>query len=356
MMVRYVRISTIRLGAIFCVLLVLLVILRDDLMAAHIDETIQFVSSDAATYFILYESYLEIDLEDSLDLLLIGSPVLFMKLVAGNLFLILAFNLTLMALALRAAFDCFSTLQGRMAFMAGALLFPYFVFGFLSLNKEVYAMCSAVFFASYMVRGKLVHLLAALLLAACTRYYMIIVLLVLIVLLPREGRPRYRLILALLVAISIAAPHLVSIVPGYSGEGLLENSGVAGKVFSNIVNSYGYALVYPIKYLAQIPMRAYGFLIGSERAGDAMEGVVSIVSFVIMLMGVRAVSQRRPVSLLVTRFVVAAFVAPIPIMWSEIMHWRYYSFVYFFFLFAVVLNFENKHQSLPTRSIAKPHA
>ena len=36
--------------------------------------------------------------------------------------------------------------------------------------------------------------------------------------------------------------------------------------------------------------------------------------------------------------IVAAFVAPAPIMWAEIMHWRYYSFVYVFFLYALVLH------------------
>ena len=36
--------------------------------------------------------------------------------------------------------------------------------------------------------------------------------------------------------------------------------------------------------------------------------------------------------------VIAGLVAPVPIMWSEIMHWRYYSFVYFFFVFAIVLH------------------
>ena len=52
--------------------------------------------------------------------------------------------------------------------------------------------------------------------------------------------------------------------------------------------------------------------------------------------------NRRLLSPMVSRLIVAGFVAPVPIMWSEIMHWRYYSFVYFFFLYAVVLNMEER--------------
>ena len=354
---RRIRLSSVALGAAFLLLLTLLLILRSELWAAHQDETIHYLASDAATYFSLYEGlYAEADLAENPALFVIGSPILFMKLSNGNLFLIQICNLALMAISMKVAFGCLPTFRGRMAFMAGAFAFPYFLFGFLSLNKEVYAMCSAIFFASYMVRGKWAHLLAALLLAACARYYMLIALLSLLVLVPRDGRPRYRLIVALLVCISIAAPLLKSVIPGYSAEELLEDSGAVGLLFSKIVDSFGYALIYPIKYLALIPMRAYGLLIGSGRTTDVMEGVVSITSLALLLLALRIVRERKPTSPVVSRLIVAAFVAPIPIMWSEIMHWRYYSFVYFFLLFAVVLHFVEGRRSPPLQRHAVSHA
>jgi hypothetical protein len=65
--------------------------------------------------------------------------------------------------------------------------------------------------------------------------------------------------------------------------------------------------------------------------------------------------RHRPRSALAGRLVVAGLVAPIPIMWSEIMHWRYYSFVYFFFLYAIVLD-RRERRSSGARHAVSQHA
>ena len=353
MIVHRIRLSGVVLWTAMLAMLLLLVLLRGDLAAAHEDESIHFVASDAATYFTLYQDfYADLDLKENPALFLIGSPILFMKLAAGDLFLIQACNLLLMAVTLTVAFKCFATLRGRVVFLIGSLAFPYFLFGFLSLNKEIYAMCSAIFFASYMVRGRLTHLLAALLLAACARYYMLFAMLSLLALIPRSGGPRYRWIFALLLFISLVAPIAKSLVPEYSSEDVLEVSGVTGLIFAKIIDFYGYVLVYPIKYLTLIPLRAYSFLLASGRAGDGMEAIVSIASLVVVVLAFRILRSRRPASTLVSKLILAAFVAPITMMWSDIMHWRYYSFVYFFYLFAVVLHFVERHRALPLQRAA----
>ncbi|MGH7490183.1 MAG: hypothetical protein ACREMY_31940, partial [bacterium] len=92
------------------------------------------------------------------------------------------------------------------------------------------------------------------------------------------------------------------------------------------------------------------------RTTDPMEAIVSLDSLTMLLFALRIMRQRHPPSALVSRLIVAAFVAPIPIMWSEIMHWRYYSFVYFFFLFAVVQHFTERPRPLRKRRIAIAHA
>lgn len=353
----HMRMSTLGLGVVFCLLLVLLVQLRDELLAAHIDETINYVASDASTYFSLYEDlYAQVSLDEAPALLLIGSPILFMKLADGNLFMIQACNLILMGLTLWIAFKCFATRRGRITFMAGALAFPYFLLGFLSLNKEVYAMCSAIFFAGYIVRGRLMHLVVALLLAACARYYMLVAMLSLLVLIPRNGRPRYGWIVALLIFTSLAAPMAKLLVPGYSSEDVLDVTGVSGMIFAKIIDSYGYALVYPIKYLALIPLRLYSFLLGADRAGNGMEAVVSIASLVVVVFAIRILLTKSSASPLVRRLLLAGFVAPITIMWSDIMHWRYYSFTYFFFFFGVILHFVERRRLAPARHVAPSHA
>lgn len=318
-----------------------LLVLKGDLQVAHEDESIHYVASDAGIYYTLYELlYADTPIADSPTLFLVGSPILLIKLASGNLLLVQAFNLLVMALTLLTALRCLPTARQRLAFLGAALAFPYFLFGFLSLNKEIYAMCAAIFYACYMIRGRLSHLAFALLLAAFARYYLLLALLVLPIFVPRNGPTRWRLALALLVAISVAAPIAKELVPGYSSEDVTEVAGVTGRLFAQATDSFGYMLVYPIKYVVLIPTKAYGLLIGSDRAGDAMEAVVSLVSLIAFVAACRILLRkgRQRAQPIVRRLVFAGLVAPMPIMWSEIMHWRYYSFVYFFFVFAVVLD------------------
>ena len=340
-----VRPTTLGLGFLFLAMLSLLLLARADLLAAHLDGTIEYLSSDAATYFSLYENlYEQLDLSESPALFLIGSPILFMKLSDGNLLPIQALNLALMVVTLKVAFDCLPGQRSRLQLLACALIFPYFLLGFLSLNKEVYAMCSAILYATYMASGRRSHLLAALVLAACARYYMLAALVTLLVLVPRDRSPRYGLIVALLLAISVAAPLVKRLVPEYSSENLLEDSGAAGVFFSSVIDSFGYVVAYPLKYLVLVPMRAYSLLLGSGRTTDPMEAVVSIASLAALLLAVGILARRKSRDTVAGRLVIAGLVAPIPIMWSEIMHWRYYSFVYFFFVFAIVLAAEDRRR------------
>jgi hypothetical protein len=135
------RWSSFVLAAIFALLGVLLLLLQDVLLAAHVDESILAFASDASVYYAAYERYFsEIDILRSPELALVGSPILFLRLADGNLLWVQGFNLAVMFLALATATRCLQTFQGRLAFVGLSLLFPYFAFGFLGLNKEVYAM------------------------------------------------------------------------------------------------------------------------------------------------------------------------------------------------------------------------
>lgn len=337
------RVSSLLTFGVFALLLAVLLLNREALVEAHIDESILKVASDASIYFEVYQSfYVDADLMESPALFLIGSPMLFMKLSGGNLFLIELCNLVLMLASLRIAMAAVPTYRSRMTFMVWALAFPYFLFGFLGLNKEIYAMSSAILYGSYMLKGHRSHLLLALALAACARYYMLIALLVLIFTVPRAAPPRYRMLAFLLLAVSFAAPVSKRFIPEYSTEGLLEASGTVGILFSTVIDKFGYAIAYPFKYLVLMPARAYSFVVGTSE--DAMGGVVSVCSTVMFIWAVSILRGRKRPSPEVQRLIIAGLVAPIPIMWSEIMHWRYYSFVYFFFLYAVVLHREQLRQ------------
>lgn len=352
-----IRISNLWLVVVFFLFLGVLLIFQDALLEAHLIGTIENVASDAVTYFSAYEVlYSEVDLSEAPELLLASSPILFMNLVNGNLLLIQLWQLALMFISLKVGADCFRTMRGRIAFIVGALIFPYFLFGFLSLNKEIYAMCATIFFASYFLRGKRWHLMVALFLAMISRYYMLISLLALLLLVPRVAKPHYRLIGLMLILISIAAPFTKSFVPGYSSEGLLDAPSNIGLISSKIIDSFGYAIFYPIKYVILIPMRAYSFLIDPSRTTNAMEGFVSLTSLAVLLLASYILLLRKPVRPFVRRLILLGFVAPMPIMWSEIMHWRYYSYVYFFFIFSVILHFVDRRRDPVKQHINVPHA
>ncbi|MGV8934790.1 MAG: hypothetical protein ACOH1I_09210 [Gallionellaceae bacterium] len=126
----------------------MLVALLASLLAAHGSETIQYFSSDAANFSSCLQTSTPISNSLKPALFLIGSPIFLMKLADGDLFLIQLFNLLLMGLALKAALECLPYARAGSHFLLGVLVFPYFVFGFLSLNKEVYAMCSAILFGA----------------------------------------------------------------------------------------------------------------------------------------------------------------------------------------------------------------
>jgi len=341
-----IRISTIVLLCVFLSLFALLLALSDALETAHRDWTIQYFSSDGAVYFAAYEDiFANSEIFENSRILLTGTPIVLMKLAGGNLLLILATNLFLMLTTLKVALDCFDTRGTRLTFLIGALLFPYFLFGFLSLNKEIYAMCSAIFFASYWLRGKRSHLLAALLIAFAARYYMLLALVFLLFVFPSGAKPRYWLAVSTLLFISVVAPFLKTRIPGYSSEGLLQGAGVTQIVFSTAIDSYGYALVYPIKYITLAPTRIYSVIIGLGRPADPMEAVVSLLTTGLLCVAAYVIVFKRSISALPKRLALMALISPIPIMWTEIGHWRYFSYVYFFLLFSAVL-FLSERQDL----------
>lgn len=346
-----IRFSGMLIWGGFLFLLGLLYAIKDSLLEAHSDGVIEYFASDAMTYFTSYEAlYSDMSVAESPDLFIVGSPILFMKLVGGNLLLIQLGQLALMFVSIKVGVDCFKTECGRVAFIIGTMTFPYFLFGFLSLNKEIYAMCATIFFVSYYLRGSLWHLLMALLLAMICRYYMLISLVALLILVPPAGKPRYWLILAMLIFISVAAPFSKAFIPGYSSEGLLDAPSNIGGISSMIIDSFGYAFFYPIKYLILIPLRAYSFFVDSDRVANVMEGFVSIASLFTLLLAAYVFILKKSYHPAVNKLVILGLVAPMPIMWSEIMHWRYYSYVYFFFLFSLILHFVDRPRKLVSTS------
>jgi hypothetical protein len=332
-----IRISNVVLVAVFGLLLAVLWAASDTLLAAHTNGLIYYFSSDGGEYYRLYDMlYANAELAESPTLFMVGSPILLLKLAAGNLWIVQLGNLVLMVATMWVALGTLPDLRSRMQFLAGALVFPYFVFGFLGLNKEVYGMCATILLCVYYARGHTRHLVCALFLAGLARYYMLLSIVFLIVMVPRAKEPRYRGILAVALVISALGPVVKSLVPDYSQEDVLDVSGITGIVFAALIDHGAYFIAYPIKYLFLIPQRIYSWFIDSTRENNAMEAVVSLATMVVLLRcGLMSFSQQMRQSPSF-KLVIAGAVAPLPMMWSDIMHWRYFSFVYFFYLFAIV--------------------
>jgi hypothetical protein len=174
---------------------------------------------------------------------------------------------------------------------------------------------------------------------------------------PRRGRPRWFLVAGVLTGVSLAAPIIKGFVPEYSSENLLEDSGSISVLMNTIVEKYGYALLYPFKYVVLPTLRPFGYVIGSHQ--DLIGAIVSLWSLIIFSIAGWMWVSGKAMTPIVQRLIIAGFVAPIPMMWSEITHWRYYSFVYFFFLYALVLHGESRlreKQDVPARASRRPVA
>lgn len=338
----FLRWSGIALFFLYIGGLSLLFLVGDGLIHAHLTGYINFFSSDGSIFYHHYLSLSDENLLSNYWIFLRGAPVLLMRALDGNLLFVLLLQLTLIILTLKISVGYFNTGSGRILFIFLSLFFPYLSFGFLSLNKEIFVMCSAIFFASYLSRGLKFHLAMALILAAAGRVYMLAALIILLFMIPRNSEIKYWRILFTLFVFTTLAPFSSSLVPGFQSLNLLENNtGRMAPLLATAVNNFGYFLIYPIKYVLIIPSRAYGyFIVGGSN--DFTGALVSIVSLTMLLIATWLWLKRGKLSTTVKSLILAGYVAPVPILWIELVHWRYYSFVYFFFLFALIIHLEER--------------
>jgi hypothetical protein len=85
-------------------------------------------------------------------------------------------------------------------------------------------------------------------------------------------------------------------------------------------------------------------MIGLGRPADLMEAGVSLLTIGLLPVAAYIIVFKRSASASAKTLALMAFMAPIPIMWTEIGHWRYFSYVYFFLLFAAVLYFADRQE------------
>lgn len=329
-------------------LIVAIIFLTSDIVkAGHADGRILEFLSDATVYNKHYvERFANADVLENWTTFLRASPILMMMLFDGSIFLVQLFNASVMMICLMVSQRCFKSEPAKFFYLLSCMIFPYFSFGFLGLNKEVYAMCSAMVFSAFIVSGAKRFLIFSLLLALMARYYMVAPLIMLVLIFPRHRSPRYYLAGLSLVFVSIVGPLAKTMVPEYSHMNLLEGAGQTAVLVSTVIDNFGYAAIYPIKYVILILVRPFGFFFAGN--GDAVGAAVSILSCIAGALAIYVFAKAKRNHREIGLFVLAGLLAPIPLMWSEIMHWRYYSFVYFFFIFAICIYMDSVRTGAPT--------
>lgn len=327
------------IALIFGVILAIALVTADSVRAAHEDGRILEFLSDATVYYKHYqERYTGLDALSNWTVFLRASPVLLMILFHGNLLWVQLLNASIMMFSLLVSQRCFERVETKIFYILACLIFPYFSFGFLGLNKEVYALSSAMLFAAYLKSGSLRIFLLSLLLALMARYYMVAPLIMLALTFPKGRAPRFYIPGLALVLISLIGPVAKSFVPQYSYLNLIDGSGKTAYILSFVIDNFGYTFIYPIKYIVLLLVRPFGFLFAGN--GDAVGAVVSLLSAAALAVSLSLTLRPLKAPQYVGIFVLAGMLAPIPMMWSEIMHWRYYSFVYIFFLFSICLSMD----------------
>lgn len=317
------------------------------LTAAHENHDIAYFAADAPVYYEIYTQFGDENISENLWLLLNGFPVIELLLSNGSIFTTSIFNLIVVFVAITAWLGSFNRKEFTFNPVLVILIFPYLSLGFFSLNKEVFVMSSILLFIRYWLRGGYGYLFMAFVVAWMGRYHMAIVIIFLFAVFPRDRSPRIRLAITSLFFISIAAPFLKSFIPGYSSEGLIDQSvGVIMKIFIDMVDSYLYFIIYPFKFIALAMFRFYGvFVAANEDAANSlvMEAYISLLSVAIATYSFWLyMFRRRSLCYTSKALFLMGFLSPIPILWSDIGQWRYYSFTYFLFSAGLIVHFESK--------------
>lgn len=306
----------------------------------HVNGLIYWISSDAPVYYNRAEIY---SIEDFLE-----NPHYFLNLmpifiynIVGGLFNYLIF------VSILGFFVFFYSLEFidkrfRVIYLIVLIIFPYTSLTYFSINKEIFAFLSAILLACYYNKQVVYILFFSLVLAFFARSYLFLTYVLMLFIFPVNGarKPRWKFLLSVFLGISII-PFVISSFVGFGEDGLVQSdAGRSAIYFSSLISNGWYIAVYFAKYLILMLSKGYqGFNVGfdfSARLQDAHEFVVSLLS---SLFFVAAIGRHLLVKYSFkdnkndSRFLYLALFSPVLLLFSDIFHWRYSSFVFVFLLF-----------------------
>ena len=337
-----------RLWAIICVTLsfslsLSLVMLTDTIQTIHLNGQAYWFASDPGEYMRLYEvySYAGGFTDHALKLSIVGAPILMLLISGGIVSPILILANTVFFFSLYSCLKYIS--NGKGVFFLLMVVNPVILFGFFAINKEIFLISSILLLLAYYRSLSTKYLLLCVALIVFSRAYMLVVILFLLLVFPPGDKVvRWKLLVVAVVFASLIAPFILGSGKLGTGGDLLKDSGIGARFFSTAISNYLYGLVYFPKYLFLMLMRAWSAYVSGfvgEYKSNLRDLLTSLYSFGIFIYTIINVHYYRSLNF---KYLMMAIWAPLPLMFSDIAHWRYYIFVIPFFLIYNSVKFERR--------------
>ena len=307
---------------------------HDWIQNIHVDGRSYWFSSDGGQYLKLYEQYNKLGgAEDNFfTLAFIGVPVLMLLIANGSIASVLVFACLTYFFSMYTCLKYMPRKRGLFIFLV--TLNPFIFLGFFSINKEIFLISSALLFLAYYNSLNVKYLFLCFVVMMFARSYMFVVYLFVVFVFPPKSTVNWKLLFFGVLIMNFAAPLFLnaSLIGGTSGD-LLNEAGSVAVIMSELIRKYLYFLVYFPKYLLLILIRIWSaYLQGIE--GDYKSNfrdlLVSLYSIVVVFYSVFSIHRYKSRNF---KFLLIAILSPLPLMFSDIFHWRYYIYVLPFFIY-----------------------
>ncbi|MEZ9231522.1 hypothetical protein AB4259_10630 [Vibrio amylolyticus] len=333
-----VKHNEITLFMLYVMVSFVVVLLDGNIQNWHQGDFSYWFSSDGSEYYRIYTKFSsqELSVYETLRLATVGMPVALLLLFDGSVASVVLLSNTIFFLSL---FIYGRALKLRTSSTFLVIIFmPAILFGFVAINKEVFLISGTLLFLSYYVTGSKKLLILSIFIMLMSRSYMLVFFVYVIAVFPRKlVFISYKRLLMSIISISLICPFVLSSGQFGTAENLLEGSGSLAQFFGDGIRSGFYFILYLPKFFFLILMRVWsaymeGFF-GLYQA-NLRDFLLSIYSIWLMIWAVISIHRYNSYEF---RYLVMGLFSPFPLMFSDIVHWRYYIFVLPFFITYIVV-------------------
>ncbi|MDC5703097.1 hypothetical protein OPW41_00765 [Vibrio europaeus] len=337
-MIVRVKSNEISLFIFYLVALLAVFLLEGRIQTWHQNDFSYWFSSDGSEYYRLYEKFSnsELSLLELLRLITVGMPIALLMLFDGNVAPVIVFANTIFFISL-AIYGRKLNLKTSSTFLI-IIMMPTLFFGFIAINKEIFLISGTLLFLSYYVSGSKRLLVLSVLVMLMSRSYMLAFYIYVMAVFPRNlTYISYKRLMLSMIAISMVCPLILSSGEFGTAEDLLAGSGTLAQFFGSGIRKGLYFLLYLPKYLFLIVMRMWSAymegLFGAYQA-NLRDFLLSLYSIALICWAFISIHRYKSYEF---RFLIMGVFSPFPLMFSDIVHWRYYIFCLPFFMTYIVL-------------------